>query len=453
MPILRPEHEIFPAAIFAVAEPCRVAHVRGRQTKASVVSLVSVAAVFLFAANASAQLVTDEVPRERTVPRSEEIRRDLAETRFRFGPVRLQPIFGLRDTGYDNNVFGTPDNPVSDWRSTVSAGADLILPLGRKLYVTGIVNPQYTYYNKVTNRRLFGGQYGGTVLALFNRLSIEAGGTQEKVISQVNSELERAAPGTFRDVFARTELEIFRRLVVFGSAQQQQQRYLSVSDPGQEIDLSLLERNSTFVRGGVGYRLRSYMDVTLSEETGRTEFVTARQSDNTTKATLLGVRYDRPRFFLNLLGGWRTLEPLGASSTFPRNAGATGSYYAAYQLGAPVAIDVYGHRSAVYGLYTASPYFIETRNAIGLTLPIRQRLGLRAFTEVGSNAYPVALAGSVRRRDDVTMVGGGITYRVYRKSLVTVTASQVRYDSNFPDFNRSVFRLATFVSFTGDSFR
>ena len=118
-----------------------------------------------------------------------------------------------------------------------------------------------------------------------------------------------------------------------------------------------------------------------------------------------------------------------------------------------MAIDVYGHRSAVFGLYAGSPYFFETRNAIGLTLPIRQRLGLRAFTEVGSNAYPVALAGSVRRNDRVTIVGGGITYRVYRKSIVTIVASQIRYDSNFADFNRSVFRLSTFVSLTGDSSR
>src|SRR5438105_4066269 len=96
--------------------------------RAVATSIAGIVWTFFFAGNALAQITGDEVPRERTVPRSEEIRRDLEETRFRLGPVRLQPIFGLRDTGYDNNVFGTPDDPVSDWRSTVSAGADLILP-------------------------------------------------------------------------------------------------------------------------------------------------------------------------------------------------------------------------------------------------------------------------------------------------------------------------------------
>src|SRR5450756_648013 len=112
------------------------------------------------------------------------------------------------------------------------------------MYATGTVNPEYTYYQKLTDRRLLGGEYGGSLIALFNRLSIEAGGGIDKSIAPVSSELERSAPGRLQDLFARTELEIFRRLSLFGSAQQQQQRYsLTQSDRADGISLEQLERN------------------------------------------------------------------------------------------------------------------------------------------------------------------------------------------------------------------
>src|SRR5690242_7329418 len=193
---------------------------------------------------AFAQLATDEVPRERTVPRAEQIRKSMQESRFRLGPIRLHPTFGLHDVGYDNNVFATQDNAVADWRATVSAGADLILPMGRKLYLTGIVRPEYTYYQKLTDRRLLGGQYGGSLVALFNRLSVETGGFAEKSISPVSSEIEQSAPGTRRDLFARTELELLKRFSLFGSAENQTQRFhLSESDREQGVGLEQLERD------------------------------------------------------------------------------------------------------------------------------------------------------------------------------------------------------------------
>jgi hypothetical protein len=408
----------------------------------------------LASASANGQLVTDQVPRERTVPRSEDIRRQMATSRYRLGVIRLRPIFALRDSGYDNNVFGTATDRVKDWRSTVSAGADLILPLGRKVYVTGIANPQYTYYNKLANRRLLGGLYGGSFVGLFNRLSMEAGGTTAKTIAPVNSENERSVPGNRRNAFARGELEFVSRLFLFASAEQQRQQYeLMTGDPTGDLDFSRLERDETFVRAGLRYSFRSYLDIGIAEERGRTEFVSNPQTNNMSRATLLNIHYDRPRFFLNLSGGTRRFEPRGALSTLPSASTATGSYYAAYQLAAPLAVDAYGHRSAVYSLNPSSPYFYETRNALGLTLPVGQRIGLRAFAEIGTNAYPFAAPGAQRRLDDVTSLGGGVSYRIYRKATLTVVGSNTRYDSNFPELSRSLFRVSSLLSFGGETVR
>src|ERR1700719_419681 len=99
------------------------------------------AVAMLVAGAASAQLVNDQVPHERTLPISEEIRLQLESSRFRLGIFRLQPRFAIRDLGYDNNVFGTPNNPIADWHSSIAAGPAFIVPAASKVYLRGEAVP------------------------------------------------------------------------------------------------------------------------------------------------------------------------------------------------------------------------------------------------------------------------------------------------------------------------
>ena len=413
------------------------------------------AAVFaLFVATAAkAQLMSDQVPRERTVPRSEEIRQQLEQSRFHFGPVRVRPLFGIRDLGYDNNVFGTTEDHVSDWRSTVSAGADLILPFGRKVYLTGRTNPEYTYYHKLAERRIVGGRYGGSLLMFFNRLTVEGGADTSRMFSTVNSEEDRFAFARTRDSFVKSEIEILRRLSLFGSARQRDQRYPSTGDPATSTLLERLERTDTMITGGVRYRFRSYFDVSAAVEQGKGEFRIASDSDNRMRAAYIGVHYDRPRFFLNVAAGRRSAEPEGPLSTFPRFSGTSGSVYAEYTLSAPLVLDVYARRSIEYGLYSSNPYYFVERGGAGLTVNLGHRIGVRAFSDAGSNEYPVAITGVPARRDQIEAIGGSITYRLYRNTVVAIVATQTDYDSNLDAFDRSIFRVTTVLSLSGASIR
>jgi hypothetical protein len=406
---------------------------------------------FLPTLPAAAQLASDIVPRERTIPRREQMERDLDDARVHLGPFRIEPLFGLRDVGYENNVFGTTDDPVADWRATVSAGADVILPVGNKNYLLGRALPEYTWYSKLTNRRAFGGTYGGSWLALFNRLSLEAGAETSSQIAPVNSEVEQSIPGTRDDVFARGEIEVFRRLALFASAQRRRQRY-ETSDEAVPIIADRLERDEEVVRGGVRYKWRSWLDFSAAVERGTTEFVSATNRDNETNAVIFGLHYDRPRLFLNVSAGQREGTPRGLS-TFPEFSTTTGSYYLEYQLGAPPRVDVSGHRRVTYSLTDASPYFFETRNGAGVTIPVGTRFGIRALGEVGTNDYPVVAGQTTpKRQDDVTMFGGGIAVRLYRRTYLSIVASETRYDSNLA-FDRTIFRVSTLISLRGQAFR
>lgn len=409
----------------------------------------------LFAATAArAQLASDEVPHQRTLPVSQEIRQTLESSRLRFGIFRLQPAFTLHDFGYDNNVFGTTNDAVADWHSSVSAGTRFIVPLGSRMYFRGTVMPEYTWYRKVTQLRAFGGEYEGSLLGLFNRLSLDADAHLFKGLSVVNSELERQALGTRSDASGNAEIEILRRLSLFGTAHAQRQRYqFSEQDRAVGIGLDQLERNEAVLRSGIRYRFASFLDVSVAAEKTKTDFLTATDRDNKSGAVLLGVRYDRPRSFVSLSVGSRRGEAQNATSTpFPRYRTSTGSYYASHELSSRILLDVYGHRGVVYGLYVDNPYYLETRNGGGLTLPVGRRLALRGFGEVGANAYPVTVQ-SVRRNDDVTSWGGGFAFRLYRRITLVALASDTRYTSNVPGQSRSIFRVATTISTQAELFR
>jgi len=398
-----------------------------------------------------AQLSSDVVPRERIVPKSEQIQVQLADSRWHLGAIRMQPIFGLHNTGYSNNVFGTIDDPVSDVFGTVSAGVNLVLPMGRKMYVTGVVNPEYTWYNRVESRRMMGGTYEGYLLGLFNHMSIETGASTEKTMLAVNSEVERATPGRRTNYVAKTEVDVLNRLSIFGSAEQEQRRYYEGGDT-VNLNPELLERDETYYRGGFRYKPRSHFDVSIAAETGRAEFVTATYNDNSTDAIILGMHYDRPKFYVNLNGGTRHIEPRGPVSTFPETTGPMGSYFAAYQLTAPIVVDAYGHLGLAYSLFTENRYFDERRNGLGATWLVGHRVGLRAYAERGENRYAKIEGQPLRRSDDIDIVGGGIAFKFYRDAVVSFVASDSRYSSNVDTFDRSVFKLEARLSLTGNMF-
>jgi hypothetical protein len=412
----------------------------------SVRRILAVAAIFS-GTFAHAQLSSDSVPRHRLVPRDEQIRQDLANSRLRLGPIRVQPRFLLRDLGYNNNVYGTPDNPVSDWTTTVAAGAHFTLPFGPKAYLVGNAVPEYTYYEKLTERRFFGGTYDASAVALFNRLSLEATAGTTRGLGIVSSELE--APVVLRTtrVAFDGEIDVFKRLSLFGHVETQRPRY--ESEPTDQGDLGRvreLDRNDAAVRGGIRYRFSSSFDFAVGAERTESKFESTTLRNNQSEALLFSVHYNRPRAYLNLTVGNRQWKP-AEQSVFPRHEAPTGSYFASYALAAPLEFQLHGRRAGVYALAADAPFFMETRNGATLMLRAGNRIRLRAFGETGENDYDVLeTRAAAVRNDSVVTYGGGISFRLYRSAGITVQVSQSEYDSNSDSFDRSIMRVQALLS-------
>ncbi len=360
------------------------------------------AAVAVLPVLAFAQLVTNVVPRERTVPIQESIDAAMSAAQWRLGGLRLQPQIGVREMGYNDNVYGTDeDEAVEDWTATVFGGMKAYLPLGAK----GSADQQSPSGIYLVQRARLPSAFWRTLRRLGVRIlqSAHPGGNRVRAGHPERRELGARDAGDSRCTggSAKFELEIFRRLALFGGVDA---RDIAYEDPDQvddpELRFSELGRTESAARAGIRYRWSSFLDVSVLQETTTTEFETAPFArDNESEALLIGIYYDRPKFFLNITGGSRDGSPANGS-TFPAYTETTGSWFAEYRLTAPIDIQAFGSRDVVYGLYADNPYFLEIESP-GNRGPVASRSATGPAGVVRGRRErlpdPGSVAGSARR--------------------------------------------------------
>ena len=385
------------------------------------------------------------------MPLEEQVQQEMADSRFHLGPIRLLPRFSVSEAGYDSNLFGTPPPTVSDWVAAVSAGLHMLLPLGQKMYLRGDALPEYFWYAHHVEQRQVGGQYAASWLGFFNRMSTDLSGDYSKNVAPLSSENEGFVTREFTDGSANIEVNFSRKWSVFAGGAGHRLRYLG--EGANVANVEVLDRNELDALMGLRYRLTSFFNVTAEVDGTQAKFVQSSQPrDNRTVAYLLGAYYNRERLFVNLNAGYQVGRPYNGSAFAPLST-STGSYFVSYLLTQPIELQAYGHRGTQYSQFQQNAYFIETRNALGMTVKIGRRVSLHGYGEYGNNQYPVAvLTGTelVNREDRFTTVGGGLSVFFFRSASITALVNQRRVSSNIPGLDRSILRFTTNLTFQGD---
>jgi hypothetical protein len=416
---------------------------------------MALAAGMLTPDRAVAQLTSDQVPRARTVPAREGVKQEMERSRLRLGPIRVTPLFEVSHAGYEDNVFGASEGEekISDWSATIEAGGRFLLPMGPKLFLKGEALPGYVWYRELSERRTVIGTYQSTLLALFNRISAELTASRSESFAYFSSETDTRVLGDTRRAGGKLEIEVTPVVSLFAGTVAQRQRYERGGDePEDFVDVTGQDRDEAAARGGLRLRFSESFDLSAAVEGTRTEFDRLAERDNESVAYLAGIHYDRPRFFLNVVGGYREGRAHN-DSLFPEYRTATGSYFASYFLTPKVELRVYGKRQVAYSTFGGSTYFFETRNGGGLNFEVLRRLLLRGYAEFGENDYPLATPvgeDRVERKDDVTTYGGGFSLRLLRNAVLTASADRSDYSSNSPVLDRSIVRFSTSISFQGE---
>ncbi|HEY2798052.1 MAG TPA: outer membrane beta-barrel protein [Thermoanaerobaculia bacterium] len=409
----------------------------------------------LVAAAARAQLTSDDVPQGRTIPAKEEVDADMQAARFRLGPIRMIPTISVRDAGYDNNVFGTTENPVSDWSFTIRGGFRFIVPFGAKVYLRASALPEYTWYDKLEERRGWGGLYEATLLGFFNRMTAQLRAYDQETFATYSSEIPTRVLTRTQDASGGFEVELLKRLTFFAKAEGMRVRYDTNGQlPGDPVNLN--DRTDTSIRGGPRYYLTPEWSVSAAVEQTWSDFVNDPETrDNQSRAYLLGVQYTRPRLYLNLSGGYRTGDPRD-SSTFPAYSTGTGSFFASFFAIRWLELQAYGHRRVQYSLTSDNPYYFENRIGGAINLEVLGRVLLRGYGEAGPNQYPVGQAENgvvTHRRDQITLFGGGASMIVVRPVVLTALVTRTEYNSNIAGQDRTITRFTINLAFTGELVR
>jgi hypothetical protein len=380
----------------------------------------------------------------------------MERSRQRLGPIRVTPIFEVTQAGYEDNVFGASEGEekISDWSATIEAGGRFLLPMGSKVFLKGEALPGYIWYRDLSERRSVIGTYQGSLLALFNRMSAELTASRSESFGYLNSETDARVPQETRRADGKLEIEVTPVVSLFAGTVVQRQRYAQGGDePEDFVDVTEHDRDEAAARGGLRFRFSESFDLSAAVEGTRTEFrQLPEERDNESVAYLAGIHYDRPRFFLNVVGGYREGRAHN-DSLFPEYRTATGSYFASYFLTPKVELRVYGRRHVAYSSFGSSTYYFETRNGGGLNFEVFPRLLLRGFAEFGENDYPLATPvgeDGAERKDDVTTYGGGFSLRLLRNAVLTASAVRSDYSSNSSGLDRSIVRFSTSISFQGE---
>jgi hypothetical protein len=408
-------------------------------------------------------LAQDDVPQGRIIPEEEEMRSDMARARLRLGPVRLIPSVLITNAGYDSNVFGSAENPESDWTATFTAGFRFIMPLGSKMFLRADALPTYTWYDKLSDRRFFGGLYSGQWFGFFNRLSVRLGATNDQTYRNFSSEFDSRVVYKTSTGNGSFELNLTGPFYLLGEGGYTRIR----NDPQgtnppdvQPGDVNNVQRNnrdeSSYL---VGFRYRRSQTFSTSLAYSETRSVYQLQPlfrDNTSRAALIGILYSRPTLFINLTGGYR--EGVANGSTFPSYSTGTGGYFVSWFPRYWLEIRTYGRRRIVTSIANvASPYFFENRIGGGMAFELFSKLLLRGFGEFGPNNYPRSEPGDngdlIKRRDEAKTYGGGLSLRLVRNVVISGTVTHAVYDSNISVHDRHYTRFTAFLTFNGEYVR
>ncbi len=389
-------------------------------------------------------------PTDRPEERKEQIERAVEEAPWRLGVVRVKPWFGVYDVRYVDNAFGSPTGEeVSDLTGTVGAGLRAYLRNGPKVVWAAHVLPEYVGWQKLEDKRTVNGRYGLGVFGFWNRMAVEALAERDQQQRLGSPEVPEPVHQRWERGQVGVQVAATGHMTVFASGELV--RLSSLIESPEEAPLDRLDRDATYLRGGLRWRLPRDWSVGLGVERTQVEFDTADPAldrSNSGTAPLLLVRLDRPNHYLRLEAAYRELDPEPGSS-FVAFAEPTGGLELGIGTEARLSSFLYARRGLVYSIEDAWGYALDDRAGVSSRLRVGTRSSLNAFVESGTMDFVVALPGAPDRRDDVLAYGGGFSIGLVRSLGLAFLARRLDFRSNVPGLDRAVTSFGFSVNLGG----
>lgn len=425
-----------------------------RRWRAALAGSLALAGLALTASMTGQFLSSDEVPLGRTVSEKQTIDDDMARSKFTLGPIRFLPAIEVTNAGYDSNVFST-DNPTASWTATVAAGTRLLLPMGSKMYFVADLFPHYTWYTDIPGRNRWGGLFDASFLGFFNRMSFQFTGSDNLQYDLYSSELPSYVFSDTLKGVGNVDVDLTHSLSIFAGGGYEEVRYTQYSGPPiQDLQVKLNNNNESEVRGGLRYTISEDWNVGAAVEEVQSVFLTQPElRDNQSIAYLGSVSFNRPRLFINAVGGYRQGSSFDGSA-YPAYHTGVGSFFVSFFPLPWLEVQGQGHRRVAYSIQVIQPYYFDNKVGGGVNIELLHQVLLRGYVSGGPNEYPEPLpvpgVGLVQGVTHTKSYGGGLSIKLPKKIVLSGDVTRQVYVSNLPGENRNFLRFTAFLNFSGE---
>lgn len=306
--------------------------------------------------------------------------------RWRLGPLRLAPYFALRNLQYLDNVYGTAQGKVADFSAAVASGLLGYVPFGRKAMLAGYGVPEYVWWRKLENRRVWNGEYGAAALFQGSRVRFLGRLADHRRAVYPSFDLLQPINGRESLALGEAELRVAGRFWVFAASEERRYRFRRGELPREMGSLRELERNQRASRAGLRWRPRE--GVVLGAAYGKVEvtfpYATVDRGAEGS-GLVVGADWEGKSVRGHVAAERFSLEPQPGSA-FPAFRGTTWRYDLGNQTDRRILWGFYGSRRLSFALAGAA-YATVRREGVRLGARLAPGSTLLLFAEQGRESW------------------------------------------------------------------
>ena len=294
---------------------------------------------------------------------------------------------------------------------TFGAGLKAYLPVGENVVLAAHILPEYVWWRDNDQLSDWHYRYGAGVFGFFNRMTLEVKGHATEQQGYVSAELERLEVSRTRGGDALVDIDISGPFAFFAQGGVDKFEH-GLGDTGIAFDerLDVLDRDETFLRGGVKYNLGDNFSIGLGYERTDELRLARRDRSNSGSGPVLVIHKAGSRGNIETNLGYRDIEADNGSEFQSWNAlSGTGSF--TFKPAGNLIYTIYGARNVVYSLFEGSSYFDDQKVGGSIEAHLGWRSALRGYSRTGENDYK-PLPGAVHRIDDFDAWGADLQVKL-----------------------------------------
>lgn len=375
---------------------------------------------------------------------------DPADTaRVKLGPLFLQPNFGLKNVGIDNNVFNDPENPEKDWTATANLGMLAGLRFG-PARLTMKTSTDYVWYSHFKSERAIDGVTRYQFEVRSPRIRPWIAYEKTKSHDRLGFEIDARAGRVMPVYEAGLEYKVGFRL---GTRLMARERRVEFDELDREDGIVLADALDNTTREGslqLLYEISPLSSLRLSAELHQVRFRKATRRDADDRSLMIGLEGRQGAGIQGTVDvGWKERKAL--DPTAPSFSGVVARGSAAIIFAEQVRVAFGLDRDTAWSYEEFYSFYVQSGASTTVTWRPHQRFDIEGTGRHYWLDYANGLdERAVLRTDKVYSYGGGVGFfvRGYPGTRLGLSVERAARESVIEDRSYNNLRYYTHVGFS-----